>query len=126
MTTKISSVFSNTTTSSAIIYLNNYCTIKRFEYFDIDFNENIFLEKKSMKHNKWLFSNKKIEKGNVKFSDHFEVANSVATLFNETYVIKQYEGDVDQKLIKVGDSKIEKNITKIAGSPDLWQKIGNS
>lgn len=119
---KISSVFSNATTSSAIIYLNNKCTMESFEYFDIDFNDNILLEKKTMKHKKWLFSNKKIEKGNVKFSDHFEVANSVATLLNEAYVIKQYEEDVDQKLIQVGDSKIEKSITKIAGSPRALSK----
>lgn len=119
---KISNVFSNATTSSAIIYLNRDCTRERFEYFDIDFNENIFLEKKSMKYNKWLFSNKKTEKGNVKFSDHFEVANSVATLLNEAYVIKHYEADEDPKLIKVEDSKIEKSVTRVAGSPRALAK----
>lgn len=119
---KISNVFSNATTSSAIIYLSKDCKNKSFEYFDIDFNKVKILKKKSMTDSKWLFYDNKLDKGNVKFSDYFEVANSVATLLNEAYVIKQYKLDEDPNLIKVGDLKVEKSSTRFAGSPRALAK----
>ncbi|MEG0256089.1 Eco57I restriction-modification methylase domain-containing protein [Vagococcus sp.] len=119
---KVNNIFNNATTSSAIVYLDKNNKKDDFKYVDIDFGVKKNLLKRDMIDCKWLFSDVIPMEGNKQFSEFFEVGNSVATLFNEAYVIKEYEQDEDSKLIKIGDFKIEKDVLRYAGSPRALAK----
>ena len=67
---------------------------------------------------KWIFSsnNDKVDR----FGDHFSVSNSIATLLNEAFIIKDYSED--EKFTYVDGYKIENNILKYATSPRMMKK----
>ncbi|EHQ8840176.1 N-6 DNA methylase [Enterococcus faecalis] len=119
---KITNVFKNAITSSAIILLDNNYKETYFNYYDTDFSKVVQLDKKKMINKKWFFSDLPVTLGKIKFSDHFDVGNSVATLLNKSFVIKNYELLKNTDLISVGSFKLERNILKPAGSPRALAK----
>lgn len=61
---------------------------------------------------KWVFINQSVTKGDSMFGDFFEVKNSIATLHNKIFVLKDYEESEEFIIIKEG--KIEKEMVRNA------------
>lgn len=108
-------------TSSAIIILEKDSNQDYIEYIDITNKKNIKIAKKDLK-DKWLFTNKMINntKHQKRFGDYFKVSNTIATLYNKAYVIKDYIENKDYVLIN--GCKIEKDILKDTISPKNFDK----
>lgn len=93
--------------SPAIIVIDNSKSSESFNYTDMDLAKNINLIKKSL-NEKWIFSKQSPKKEiKNKFGDYFVVSNSVATLLNKIFVLK--EPKMNQF--------IEKQILREAASP---------
>jgi hypothetical protein len=64
---------------------------------------------------KWVFTSRMTQRHEKKFGDYFSASISIATLYNEAYVLKNYI--IDKKYIRVGDYRIEREITREGTSP---------
>ena len=57
------------------------------EYIDVMKNTNIKIEKNNLK-DKWIFKEKVMcEEKKRRFGDYFSAANTIATLYNNAYII---------------------------------------
>lgn len=101
-------VFGNALTSPAIISLDKDRDSAFIEYSSLDTLEKINISKDSLM-DKWIFS-KTVLSGSstneLRFSDFFHVHNSVATLLNEVFVLKN-----------AAENIMESEILKDAASP---------
>lgn len=63
------------------------------EYIDVNKKETITIQKDKLE-DKWVFRNKISNNKNKKrFGDYFYASNTIATLCNNAYVIKEYTQD---------------------------------
>lgn len=109
-------VFPDAITSSSIIILDKKSKDENVKYYDVD-NDTKTVIKKSSLQNKWIFDAgiKKDEVGSMRFGDYFKVSNSVATLRNELYVLKEFQEEGDY--IEYKGYMLEKEVIKNAASP---------
>lgn len=105
--------------SSIIMIIEKNSNNNQIEYVDVNKMKQIIIQKKELK-GKWVFRNQ-LENGNRKkrFGDYFLASNTIATLFNDAYVIKEYDEDEDYIYPATG-GKIEKNILKDTISPKTF------
>lgn len=107
--------------SSVIMILEKNSDNNNIEYTDINKNKTIYIEKDKLE-NKWVFTNKiKSNKNKKKFGDYFYVSNTIATLYNNAYVIKEYTEDRKYIYPKSG-GRIEKKVIKDTISPKTFNK----
>ena len=96
-------VFGKALTSPAIISFEKKSYNQNLEYIGMDTNAYININKKHFK-DKWIFSepNTKVQSSNLlRFGDFFQVNNSVATLLNEAFVIKDnLEVDIENEVLR--------------------------
>lgn len=105
-------------TSSAVIIIDKTKKTKNIKYHDIVHKKKITIEKKNLG-DKWVFFQKEEEKVDTpkkKFGDLYKASNTIATLYNNAFVIQHYEED-GEYIITKDHKKIEKGIIKIAASP---------
>jgi adenine-specific DNA-methyltransferase len=113
----VQKIFHNALISSAILIFDKGIVCDEVEYFDIEKDKSIRINKRNLT-GKWVFSqveeeNAQLEK--CKFSDFFTASISIATLLNEAFVISDFE--TQNEHIKVRDLKVEKEILREAVSP---------
>lgn len=107
--------------SSVIMVLEKNSKKDNIEYFDINKKVNFNINKDELE-DKWVFKNKiKNDKNKNKFGDYFYVSNTIATLYNNAYVIKDYTEDKKYIYPKIG-GKIEKKVIKNTISPKTFDK----
>lgn len=108
--------------SSVIMILEKNSNKNSIEYIDINKKERVIIQKENLK-NKWIFRNEISEtKGKKKFGDYFYASNTIATLYNNAYVIKEYTQDSKYIYPKIG-GKIEKKVIKDTISPKTFNKV---
>lgn len=111
----IKNIFEKALTSSAILVCRNGTEASHIKYKDIANNTEYQISKKGLI-GKWVFSNL-TEKSRPKkrFGDYFTAAISIATLFNEAYILKDFVEE--DKYIVAGDYEIERDIIREGVSP---------
>lgn len=110
-------IFKNALTTSAIIICDKRLNQRKYiNYFDVEENKKIKIEKEKLKVGKWIFEDLDNYDVNLKrFGDYFITSMSVATLHNKSFVFTKYKED--DLYIYIDESKIEKNILKKGASP---------
>ena len=107
--------------SSVIMIIEKNSNNNNLEYIDINKQETINIEKIDLE-NKWVFRKKsKNERKENRFGDYFYASNTIATLYNNAYVIKNYTEDDKYIYPKIG-GMIEKKVTKDTISPKTFNK----
>lgn len=108
-------LFNDALTSSAILVCQPGVENAEIEYKDVVNDEKYRISKNNLT-GKWIFSNFiEKNKGKKRFGDYFTAASSVATLFNEAYILKN--SIEEDKYVVVGEYKIEKDIVRDGASP---------
>ena len=104
-------IFDSALTSSAILVCDNSAKISTVNYYDVVNNETLSLKKEDLKE-RWLFYpttlRRTITSEKKRFGDCFSASSSIATLYNEAYII-----DVDSDDYKF----MEKEVLRSAASP---------
>lgn len=111
-------IFSEALTSSVIIVCEKENKHEYITYNLVSDNHILKTPKKCLT-NKWAVLVKQNVAG-IRFGDCFEVRNSVATLLNEAFILKDYE--YDNHCYIVGDHKIEDALVKDAASTKSLNK----
>lgn len=107
--------------SSVIMVVEKNSNDNKLEYIDINKKKSIIIEKETLK-DKWIFKNKsKIDTKKKRFGDYFYASNTIATLCNEAYVIKEYMQD-DKYIYPKDGGRIEKKVLKDTVSPKGFNK----
>lgn len=107
--------------SSVIMIIQKNSNNKKLEYIDINKKETISIEKEKLE-DKWVFKNRsKGENKKNRFGDYFYASNTIATLYNNAYVIKEYTQD-DKYVYPKSGGMIEKEILKDTISPKTFNK----
>lgn len=111
----------NRLVSSIIMIIEKNSNGNSIQYIDINKNKALIIEKEDLR-NKWIFKNKINDTENKKrFGDYFYASNTIATLYNKAYVIK--EDRKDNKFIYTEDGGvIEKKVIKDTISPKTFNK----
>lgn len=116
-------IFSQALTSSVIIVCENLTNKSDLKYHLVKENTIFEIERKKLTDAKWFVTRDDNNIG-VKFSDFFEVKNSVATLLNEAFIFKEYERRDDYYIID--EYKIEEELVKDAASIKSLSRGENS
>lgn len=116
-------IFSQALTSSVIIVCENLTNKSDLKYHLVKDNTIFEIERKKLTDAKWSVTGDDNNIG-VKFSDFFEVKNSVATLLNEAFIFKEYERRDDYYIID--EYKIEEELVKDAASIKSLSRGENS
>ena len=116
-------IFSQALTSSVIIVCENLTNKSDLKYHLVKENTIFEIERKKLTDAKWSVTRDDNNIG-VKFSDFFEVKNSVATLLNEAFIFKEYERRDDYYIID--EYKIEEELVKDAASIKSLSRGENS
>lgn len=114
-------VFPDAITSTLIILCENVEIMTGLDYYMVSSNRKTHMEN-SLFQDKWILEKEKggeSIKGSC-FGDYFEVFNSVATLCNKAFVLKEYIGGEDY--YKVGSYRIESQLVKNAVSTKSFNK----
>lgn len=107
--------------SSVTMILEKNSNNNNLEYIDINKQETITINKTELE-DKWVFKNKvESKKGKNRFGDYFYASNTIATLYNNAYVIKEYTEDNKYIYPKIG-GMIEKKVLKDTISPKTFNK----
>ena len=107
--------------SSVIMIIQKNSNNTDLEYIDVTKKTNINIEKYNL-NDKWIFKEKTIdEEKKRRFGDYFSASNTIATLYNNAYVIKKYAEDEKYIYPSIG-GKIEKEILKDTISPKTFNK----
>ncbi|MBR3613936.1 MAG: SAM-dependent methyltransferase [Clostridia bacterium] len=107
--------------SSVIMILEKNSDNNYLEYIDINKNETIIIDKKDLD-DKWIFRNRiKDIENKIKFGEFFLASNTIATLYNDGFVIKEYIEDDNFIYPPIG-GKIEKKVVKDTISPKSFSK----
>lgn len=111
----------NRLTSSIIMILKKNSNQNYIEYIDVMKNTNIKIEKNNLK-DKWIFKEKVMcEEKKRRFGDYFSAANTIATLYNNAYIIKEYTED-EKYIYPLIGGKIEKKVLKDTISPKTFNR----
>ena len=116
-------IFSQALTSSVIIVCENLTNKSDLKYHLVKENTIFEIERKKLTDAKWSVTRDDNNIG-VKFSDFFEVKNSVATLLNEAFIFKEYERRDGYYIID--EYKIEEELVKDAASIKSLSRGENS
>lgn len=116
-------IFSQALTSSVIIVCENLTNKSDLKYHLVKENTIFEIERKKLTDAKWSVTRDDNNIG-IKFSDFFEVKNSVATLLNEAFIFKEYERRDDYYIID--EYKIEEELVKDAASIKSLSRGENS
>lgn len=119
---KLRAVFKGVLTSPSIIVFNKNSRGNIISYIDVDNGEEIRLNKDNLVQ-KWVFDYEVQHlqcNRNEKFGDYFKVANSVATLLNKVFVIKDYILDEANGKLIFDNNEIEISATRMAASPRAY------
>ena len=116
-------IFSQALTSSVIIVCENLTNKSDLKYHLVKENTIFEIERKKLTDAKWSVTRDDNNIG-VKFSDFFEVKNSVATLLNEAFIFKEYERRDGYYIID--EYKIEEELVKVAASIKSLSRGENS
>lgn len=106
-------------TSSCVMIIEKESKKKVITYYDLVKGNKISINKKKL-NGKWIFDNTKTtEIKKVRFGDFFKASNTIATLYNEAYVIDEKEKErEDNKYIYLKNGeKLEKDILRPTASP---------
>ena len=117
-------IFPSVITSSTIIVCENNTNNDNVNYYNTYSEESKTISKASFE-DKWFFLDNK--SANRRFGDFFYVQNSVATLLNKAFLIKEYTQD--DKYTYTSSGKIENVLVKDAVSVKSIKKLhktGNS
>jgi len=119
-------VFPTASVSPSIFVFQNGTNSQKIKYFDVSKNANdpIFLEKESFG-SKWALSSYKKtpdSENSIKFGDAFHVGNSVATLFNEGFLLPKGTVFANDHYDLPDGRKIEKGVVRKAVSPKSVSK----
>lgn len=107
--------------SSVIMIIEKNSNNNTIEYIDVNKKETITIQKDKLE-DKWVFRNKISNNKNKKrFGDYFYASNTIATLYNDAYVIKEYNQDSKYIYPKTG-GMIEKKVIKDTKSPKTFNK----
>lgn len=112
-------VFADATTSSAIIMLESGNHRDVIDYYDVPSQKNISIPTKNLDDNLWVFNdNVDAEPGIEKkrFGDFFDVSSSVATQYNDAYVLTSWTIDGDYVVSNDG-IRIELSAVRPAARP---------
>ncbi len=114
-------IFPDALTSTVILLCENTENITTIDYYMVHRNQMLHKEK-SLFQNRWILENIIEHKQETErcFGDYFEVCNSVATLCNQAFVLKEYKEEPDYYI--VGDYKIERQLVKNAASVKSFNK----
>lgn len=115
-------IFSQALTSSVIIVCENLTNKSDLKYHLVKENTIFEIERKKLTDAKWSVT--RDNNIGVKFSDFFEVKNSVATLLNEAFIFKEYERRDGYYIID--EYKIEEELVKDAASIKSLSRGENS
>jgi len=110
-------LFDTARTSSAILICQLKSSTSNITYKNA-YVGNQFQVSKTNLSNKWIFSKSSLKEKSInreKFGYYFTAANSVATLLNEAFVLKEFIRK--KSYIIVGDSKIELCLIRVGVSP---------
>ncbi len=108
--------------SSTIMIIEKNSNKNSIEYIDINKKEIININKDELKE-KWIFKNRNNDnKDKKRFGDYFFASNTIATLYNDAYIIKEYDEDEDY-IYPTSGGKIEKRILKDTISPKTFNKV---
>ena len=111
----------NRLTSSAVIIIKKSSRQNFIEYEDITKEKKIKISKENLG-KKWIFKeNYNANEKNRRFGDYFSASNTIATLYNKAYVIKEYSEDAEY-IYTVDGEKIEKAVLKDTVSPKTFKK----
>ncbi len=113
-------IFPETIISSLVIQCENRRNVERFRYCLIAEQKVLNISKQSLG-KEWIILGEQNGSGK-KFGDYFEVMNSVATLLNEAFILREYK-IIDQYYV-IGEYKIEKELVKNAVSTKSIIKKG--
>lgn len=109
-------VFPKNSVSTSIVEIQKSIKRDKLNYYDIKNNKKITIIKESLNNNKWIFSdNLPGEKDYIKLSDICKISNSVATLLNRVFIIKDYV-DIDENYVSIDGMYIEKKLLRDAYS----------
>ena len=112
----------NRLVSSVTMIMEKNINSEFIEYIDINKNDIKLINKSDLDdNNKWVFKDVDKEVGKKRFGDFFFASNTIATLYNNAYVIKEYEVE-DDYIITVKGEKIEKAVLKDTMSPKAFKK----
>ena len=107
--------------SSVSMILEKNSNYENLEYIDINKQKTIKLKKNELE-NKWVFKTKIKDKTKKnRFGDYFCASNTIATLYNNAYVIRDFIEDDKYIYPKIGGI-IEKKVLKNTISPKTFNK----
>ena len=106
-------IFNGALVKSVIIILDNSYNKEVINYIDISNKIQFDIEKKSLQE-KWIFSKYK-SISTKRFGDYFKVSNTIATLYNKAFVIKNI--DLEKYKYVINNIKLEESLIKPAYSP---------
>lgn len=114
-------IFPDATTSSIIILCENVKNLTYLDYCMVNSNQ-LFHKEKHCFQDKWIIEGEcNIQNTDDKcFGDFFEVFNSVATLCNKAFLLKEYTKEQDY--YSVGLYRIESQLVKPAASIKSYNK----
>ncbi len=114
-------IFPDAITSTIIILCEKTENITGLDYYTVKSKQMIHKEK-SFFRDKWIIEteNKQESKEQGCFGDYFEVLNSVATLCNKAFLLKEYKEERDY--YKVGAYRIESRLVKSAASTKSFNR----
>lgn len=115
-------------TSSIIFVLRKGSNSDVLSYYNLDSNKKNKINKSDLG-TKWIFNETSF--GENRFGDYFKVSNSIATLYNKAYVIKEndilFQNESEQMIIKdaVSPKSIELKCKEKIIFPYFYDSIGN-
>ena len=111
--------FQDALTSSSIIILKKGEDLPNFEYAERT-NETRIINKNLIQRDKWRFNDfdifEVLQNYEHRFGDYFKVANSIATLSNKIFIIRNFN-DIDDHYLYGDGFQIERGALKRAFSP---------
>jgi predicted RNA methylase len=110
-------VFLDVVTSSTVIVCNKQKNSNAVFYYQVKANKETSVLKSELKE-KWFFGNNTNNRN--RFGDYFTVSNSVATLLNDAFIVKDYQ--VDERYTHVEQYKIENELLLEAVSTKTIKK----
>lgn len=110
--------FPGTTISSTILVLIKNKS-NQMIYVDVASKEKININKQLLG-KKWVFGKHMNPKGQYRFGDYFNISNTIATLFNDAFLLKKYSREGEYAILPDGD-KIEAELVRPAISRKLGQ-----
>lgn len=110
--------FPGTTTSSTILVLRKKKS-NQMTYVDVANKEKISIKKQSLG-KKWVFGQNPNPKGLYRFGDYFHISNTIATLCNDAFLLKEFSREGEYVILPDGD-KIEAELVRPAISRKLGQ-----